>query len=134
MRSYLTHLECARCGKEYSCDVLQNLCSCGSPLLARYDFKKVGSVVSRQDFGFRVHNMWRFKELLPVRDPANVVTLYEGFTPMFRSCSIGPALGLENLWFKDESMNPTDSFKARGMSVAISKAKELGVQEVALPT
>src|SRR5438046_1555058 len=127
MKSYLTHLECARCAKEYSCEVLQNLCTCGAPLLARYDLKRIASVVSREDFGYRVHNMWRFKELLPVSNPANIVSLFEGFTPMMKSCAIGPRLGLENLWFKDESLNPTGSFKARGMASAISKARELGV-------
>lgn len=134
MKSCLTHLECSRCGKEASADTLQNLCSCGSPLFARYDLRRISSIVSREDFGFRVHSLWRYQELLPVRDRENIVSLYEGFSPLIESPVTEKMLGLNHVCFKDESYNPTASFKARGLSVAISKAKELGVKEVCLPT
>ncbi len=134
MNSYITHLECARCGTRYSSDQIQNLCSCGSPLFARYDLGGVSSVISPDDFGFRVHSLWRFKEFLPVKQPENMISLYEGFTPLIRSQRIGQDIGLDSLHFKDESNNPTGSFKARGLCVAVSKARELGVKEICLPT
>lgn len=134
MRSYLTHLECTRCGKHAFADSLQNLCTCGAPLFARYDLRRIAAVVSREDFSFRVHSLWRYKELLPVRNPENLVTLYEGFSPLIESRVAGNELGMEHLSFKDESYNPTASFKARGLAVAISRAKELGAREVCLPT
>ncbi len=134
MNSFLIGLECSRCSAAYSSEIPQNLCTCGAPLFARYDLHGVSKVVSREDFGFRVHSLWRFKELLPVRNPENVVSLNEGFTPLIGSRRIGKGLGMENLHFKDESMNPTGSFKARGLCLAVSKARELGVKEIALPT
>lgn len=134
MQSFLTELKCSRCGAGYSADVIQNLCACGSPLFAQYDLRAITRVVSREDFGFRVHSLWRFRELLPVRSPENAVSLFEGFTPLIPGQSTARSLGLELLLFKDESMNPTGSFKARGLCVAISKAKELGIREIALPT
>ncbi|HSP05944.1 MAG TPA: threonine synthase [Acidobacteriota bacterium] len=134
MNSYLTGLECSRCAASYTADVLRNLCSCGAPLLARYDLNKVARVVSREDFGYRVHSLWRFKELLPVQKPENIVSLYEGFTPLIPSCHAAGRLGLRSLCFKDEGLNPTGSFKSRGLSVAISRALELGATEIALPT
>src|SRR5262245_33538392 len=134
MKSYLTHLECPRCNKSYSADVLKNLCDCGSPLFARYDLKEVSQFVSREDFGYRVHSLWRFRELLPVRNLQNVITLFEGFTPLISADRIGAEINVPKLILKDESLNPTGSFKARGLCVAISRAKELGVKEVCLPT
>lgn len=134
MKSYLTHLECPRCNKTYDADVLKNLCDCGSPLFPRYDLKGVAQFVSREDFGYRVHSLWRFRELLPVRNLQNVVTLFEGFTPLISADRVGSEIGVQKLILKDESLNPTGSFKARGLSVAISRAKELGVTEVCLPT
>ena len=134
MHSYLTSLQCPRCSHSYSADALKNLCDCGSPLFAQYDLKEVSRVVSREDFGFRVHSLWRYKELLPVRNPENVVTLNEGFTPLIPLPKIAAELNLRSFLVKDESPNPTGSFKARGLGVAISRAKELGVTEVCLPT
>jgi threonine synthase len=96
--------------------------------------KEVAQFVSREDFGYRVHSLWRFRELLPVRSLQNVVTLFEGFTPLISTDRIGSEIGVPKLVLKDESLNPTGSFKARGLSVAISRAKELGVKEVCLPT
>ena len=134
MNSHLTHLECSRCEKSYSAERVQNLCECGAPLFARYDLREVSRVVSRDDLRFRVHSLWRFRELLPVTRQDNVVSFYEGFTPLINSLQVGKEIGLDSLYFKDESLNPTSSFKARGLSVAVSKAKELGVREIALPT
>ena len=134
MNSYLSGLRCSRCGTAFSADVLRNLCGCGAPLLAEYDLKKLAGILSRDDFAYRVHNLWRFKELLPVQNPENVITLHEGFTPLIRSSAAGPAIGLQNLWFKDEGLNPTGSFKARGLSVAVSRARELGAADICLPT
>jgi threonine synthase len=134
MNSYLMDLQCPRCETRYSAEKIQNLCACGSPLFARYDLPEVARIVSRDDFSFRPHSLWRFKELLPVRDPENVATLCEGFTPVLPSLRLGQSIGLEKLHFKDESLNPTGSFKARGLALAVSKAKELGVREISLPT
>jgi len=91
-------------------------------------------VISRDDLGFRVHSLWRYKELLPLKKTENMLSLFEGFTPLIKSERIGPGIGLESLYFKDESNNPTGSFKARGLCVAVSKARELGVREICLPT
>jgi threonine synthase len=132
--SYLIDLHCSRCDTHYSAEQTQNLCACGSPLFARYDLPEIARTVSREDFAYRVHSLWRFKELLPVRDPENMVSLNEGFSPIVPSTTLGPSIGLESLFFKDESVNPTGSFKARGLCLAVSKAKELGVREIALPT
>jgi threonine synthase len=134
VRSYLDKLECSRCKLDYRSDQLHNLCSCGAPLFARYDLARVSKFVSPEDLGFRVHSLWRYWELLPLRGEENCVTLEEGFTPLIESRKLGPAIGLNGLHFKDESPNPTGSFKARGLSVAVSKAKELGVSEIALPS
>ncbi|HSE42991.1 MAG TPA: threonine synthase, partial [Acidobacteriota bacterium] len=95
---------------------------------------EVSTVVSLEDFGFRVHSLWRFKELLPIRNPENIISLFEGFTPLIPAEKISADLGLKSFLIKDESLNPTGSFKARGLGVAISKAVELGVKEVCLPT
>jgi threonine synthase len=102
-------------------------------LFAKYDLKEVSRVLSKEDFGFRVHSLWRYRELLPVRNPENVVTLYEGFTPLISATKLSEELNIKFV-IKDESPNPTGSFKARGLGVAISRAKELGVTEVCLPT
>lgn len=128
------HLECTKCGAKHSAERLQNLCSCGAPLFPRYDLNRVSAVVSREDFSHRVHSLWRYKELLPLRDEANQVTLFEGFSPLIESRVVHRELGMDSLLFKDESYNPTASFKARGLSVAVSRARELGAQEIALPT
>ena len=113
---------------------MKSICDCGSPLFPRYDLKEVSQFVSREDFGYRVHSLWRFREVLPVRNLKNIVTLFEGFTPLISADRIGAEIGVQKLILKDESLNPTGSFKARGLCVAISRAKELGVTEVCLPT
>jgi len=133
--NYLTHLECARCGRVHEADVLQNLCrACGKPLYARYDLEAVGRALRKGDLLGREPTLWRYRELLPVREEENVVSLGEGFTPLLQTARLGRELGLSRLWVKDEASIPTGTFKARGMALAVSRAKELGVRRGAVPT
>jgi threonine synthase len=132
--SALSHLDCGRCGARYDATVVQGLCSCGSPLLARYDLERVAALVSRRDIGGRGPDLWRYHELLPVGDPARIVSLGEGMTPLLTMPRLGRALGLPGLAMKDEGLVPTGTFKARGAAVGVSRAAELGVTGVAMPT
>jgi len=132
--SYLSHLECPKCGATYPADEPANLCSCGSPLLARYDLARAAAELSRDALAGREPTMWRYRELLPVADAANIVSLGEGFTPVLRLARAGERFGIPELWLKDEGLNPTGSFKARGAAAGVSKAKELGIAEIAMPT
>jgi threonine synthase len=133
--SYLTHLECGMCGAGHEADRLWNVCSvCGKPLLARYDFGAARSALDRDGIGSRPANLWRFPEVLPVRDPAHRITLGEGFTPLVHAERLGASLGFETLYIKDEGSNPTTSFKARGMAVAVSRARELGAKALSVPS
>ncbi|MDG4792904.1 threonine synthase [Micromonospora sp. WMMD1082] len=131
---YLTHLECPRCGREHDAGVPQNLCECGSPLLARYDLAAVAGAVEPERFGLRPADLWRYRELLPVADPACVTTLGEGWTPMLRAPAYGAEIGVDDLLVKDEGLTPTGSFKARGAAVGVSRARELGIRRIAMPT
>jgi threonine synthase len=137
-RSYLSHLECTACGLRHDADQLQTVCTaCGKVLFARYDLDAVRRAVRPSDFARRRWDMWRYWELLPVRDPANVISLGEGLTPLVGvRRDAAAAVGLERgqLEFKDEGQNPTASFKARGLAAAVSRAKELGATSIALPT
>src|ERR671929_262414 len=137
-RSYLSHLECTACGLRHDADQLQTVCTaCGKVLYARYDLDAARAAVSPADFAGRRWDMWRYWELLPIRDPANVVSLGEGMTPLVGvRGEVARAVGLErgSVWLKEEGLNPTASFKARGLSAAVSRAKELGVQSIALPS
>jgi threonine synthase len=131
----VTHLECAACGTSYAAGNLHNLCvNCGKPLLVRYDLGRAGQTLTRQALKGRRADMWRYREVMPVSDDANIVTLGEGFTPLLLTPRLGDSVGLMRLYIKDESLNPTQSFKARGMSAAISMAKELGVTKLAVPS
>ncbi|HEV2493073.1 MAG TPA: threonine synthase [Terriglobia bacterium] len=130
----LTHLECGRCGKRFEPGKLYNLCDCGAPLLARYDLAAAARTLRREQMGSRPATLWRYREVLPVADDASVVSLGEGFTPLLHARRLGAALGLPNLYLKDESLNPTGSFKARGMAVAVSMARELGATRLAVPS
>jgi len=133
--SALTHLECSFCGKKYEADELHTLCpACGKPLLARYDLKRVREEWSREDLAVRVASLWRYQEVLPVRNEENAISLGEGYTPLLRAERLGRKLKMRNLFIKDEGLNPTGSFKARGLCMAISRAKELGVSEVVIPS
>jgi threonine synthase len=132
--TFLEKLECTRCKTSYSPDQPHNLCTCGAPLFARYRLQEVKKKVKRKDILDGPPNIWRYREVLPITEKREIVSLGEGFTPLIRAYNLGRKLGLENLWMKDESLNPTGSFKARGMSVAISMAKKLGIKEVCLPS
>lgn len=133
--SYLVELECSKCGKKFDPGKVQTVCDkCGKPLLARYDLNAVGSIIQRRFFKGRESTMWRYRELLPVQDERNIMTLGEGYTPMTRAKNLGEKIGMSDLWVKDESQIPTGTFKARGLSAAVSKAKELGVKCIAIPS
>jgi threonine synthase len=128
-------LECAGCGAEAEADRLQNLCpACGAPLLARYDLAAVAARWSPLDLAGRARDVWRWREVLPIEPGATPLSLGEGGTPEIASRSIGPALGLSRLAFKDESGNPTLSFKARGLAVAVHRARALGAGHLAIPS
>ncbi|HWQ35793.1 MAG TPA: threonine synthase [Blastocatellia bacterium] len=131
----VTHLECAKCATVYEPSRIYNLCArCGKPLLVRYDLKKAAETLRREDLRNRVASMWRYREVLPVENDENIVTLGEGFTPLPHAKRLGNKLGLPELYIKDESLNPTGAFKARGLGMAISMAKELGITKVAIPS
>jgi threonine synthase len=133
--NYLTHLQCSHCQIEYDADQLIRLCTaCSYPLLARYDLAKAAAELDRDKLVIRPSTMWRFEELLPVRDPQHIVTLGEGGNPVLKLHQLGPQLGLNNLFIKDEGQNPTGSFKALGLAAAVSRAVELGVEEFVIPT
>jgi threonine synthase len=132
----VTHLECANCRKIHEANKLQNLCTeCGKPLLVRYDLEKAGETLTKDALKTREADLWRYREVLPVENAANIVSLGEGFTPLLRTDRLAAALPIKlNLYIKDESVNPTQSFKARGMTAAVSMAKELGVTKTAAPS
>ena len=132
--SFLSHLECSRCGKTHDADRIQNLCDCGGPLLVRYDLKAAAGALRPADLAGRVSSLWRYRELLPVRDERHIITLGEGMTPLLPLPRLGASLGLRHLWLKDEGLNPTATFKARGAATGVSRAKELGITALAMPT
>jgi len=132
----VTHLECANCGLRHEAGVLQNLCTeCGKPLLVRYDLEAAAQTLTKESLKERESSLWRYREVLPVRDWNNIVSFGEGWTPLLNSGRLRDSLPISlNLYIKDEGQNPTQSFKARGMTAAISMAKELGVKKVAVPS
>jgi threonine synthase len=133
--SYLSYLECSGCGTEYSYNELHTFCpACQSPLLSIYDLKRARKQVDRDEISRRKKGMWRWQEVLPVLHTENQIFLGEGDTPLLSLPNLEKELGLSNLYVKDESSNPTGSFKARGLAAAVSKAKELGVEKVIIPT
>ena len=134
MPSALTHLTCSRCAERYDADQVQGLCRCGSPLLARYDLAAVRAAVDPARIATRPPDLWRYEELLPVRSPVHRVTLGEGMTPLQPLPRLGAAYDVPGLLVKDEGALPTGSFKARGAAVGVSRARELGVRTLALPT
>ena len=135
MKSYLSHLECTYCHETYSSGELHRTCDdCGKVLYPRYDLEAARSGFDRGVLRDRLPNMWRYFEMMPVLDEANVVTLGEGYTPIFKAERLGKDMGCSALYIKDEGLNPTASFKARGLSAAVSKAKELGVTRLTMPS
>ncbi|HKY97657.1 MAG TPA: threonine synthase [Gemmatimonadaceae bacterium] len=133
--SNVTHLECMACGKRHDAGQLHNLCTqCGKPLYARYDLEAASRTLTKDALTNRSADMWRYREVMPVENDANVVSLGEGWTPLLHAERLGADVGIARLLIKDESLNPTQSFKARGMSAAVSMAKELGVTKLAAPS
>ncbi len=131
----VTHLECAACHLRHEARVLHNLCrECGKPLLVRYDLESAARSLTRESLASRRADLWRYQEVLPVENHENVVSLGEGWTPLLPAPNLGKRVGIDKLYIKDESQNPTQSFKARGMSAAVSMAKELGAQKLAVPS
>src|SRR5438552_1437911 len=132
---FVTHLECSACHLRHDWSRLQNLCtSCHKPLFAIYDLAAAGRRLRRETLAPRENSLWRYREVLPPPDGVEPVSLGEGGTPLLRAARFGSAVGLSELWIKDESQNPTQSFKARGMSVAVSMAKYLGATKLAVPS
>lgn len=135
IQSTLTYLDCPECGKQYDPRRLQTFCpDCKSPLLARYDLEKAGRTLSLESAAARPRGIWRWAEILPVLDERHRLTLGEGDTPLLHAERLGDSIGHRAIYIKDESGNPTGSFKARGMAAAISKAAELKVKGMAIPT
>ncbi|GAA3754965.1 threonine synthase [Plantactinospora mayteni] len=131
---YLTHLHCPRCDTSHPADRPQNLCACGSPLLARYDLAEVRKAVDPAALAGRSADLWRYRELLPVAEERHVTTFGEGWTPLLPAARYGESIGVPDLLIKDEGLVPTGSFKARGAAVGVSRARELGIRHVAMPT
>jgi threonine synthase len=132
----VTYLECALCSLRHEARTLQNLCTeCGKPLLVRYDLEKAAATLTKDSLNNRESSLWRYREVLPVGDPNNIVSFGEGWTPLLKADNLARSLPINiDLYIKDEGQNPTQSFKARGMTAAISMAKELGVRKVAVPS
>jgi threonine synthase len=132
----ITHLECALCGRRHEARSLQNLCiECGKPLLARYDLKQAAKSLTKESLPARRADMWRYREVLPVERKENIVGLGEGWTPLLPARRLAGKINFGGeLYIKDESQNPTGSFKARGLAAAVSMAKELGARRLAIPS
>ena len=129
--SNVVELECSSCQKKHDADVEQHLCTCGKPLLVRYDLKRAAKTLTLNNLQERPRTLWRYSEVLPNGGP---VTLGEGLTALVHAARLGAAIGLECLYIKDEGLNPTGSFKARGMTAAVTRAKQLGAKILAAPT
>lgn len=133
--NFLIDLECSDCARRMSADQLRNLCpDCGRPLLARYDTEEAGKALTPEALAMREPTLWRYREMLPVRDRSAIVTLSEGGTSLVHARRLGERLGMDGLYIKDESLNPTGSFKARGLAMAVSRALELGAESLAIPS
>lgn len=133
MHSTLSHLECSRCGQTHSADEFHGLCRCGGPLLARYDLERATRTFQPESLRGRERMLWRYSEVLP-GPRAEAVSLGEGGTPLLPLKRLGQVLGLSRLSLKDEAFNPTGSFKARGLAVAVSRARSLGAKSLAIPS
>jgi threonine synthase len=131
---YVSRLECPKCNTTYESQQRIQLCRCGSPLLVRYDLKKLKRAFRKKALVSRRENLWRYRELLPINNAENIVSLGEGMTPLIHLKNSGPRLGVNHLYLKDEGLIPTGTFKARGAAVGVSRAKELGIKVLAMPT
>lgn len=131
----VTHLECSACQTKFPPNKVYNLClECQKPLLVKYDLGRAKALLTPDKLSGRVNSMWRYREVLPVVEDSNIVTLGEGLTPLHPAKRLGSNLGLKHLYIKDESLNPTGAFKARGLGMAVSMAKELGLKKLAIPS
>ncbi len=133
-KSTATDLYCSKCEKRFDISSVQTLCPCGGPILVAYDFETAARIMDLAEIHDRLPIMWRYEEILPVKHTDNIVTLHEGGTPLIPSRRYGAELGMKNLLLKDETINPTGSFKARGLGMAVSRAKELGINRLIIPT
>src|SRR5882762_2969988 len=129
--SNVLELECSACSKKYDASIEQHLCTCGKPLLARYDLRRAAATLTLEILKARPRTLWRYTEVLPNDDP---VSLGEGMTALVLVKRLGASIGLQRLFVKDEGLNPTGSFKARGMTTAVTRAKHLGAKALAAPT
>ncbi len=135
MQKFLSHLECSVCGLTYSPKELQTVCkSCGKSLLARYDLIEARKSLKKSDLAHAGNSFWKYSPLLPIQREENIVSLGESVTPLVKLARLGVNLGAEQLWMKDEGLLPTGSFKARGLALAVSKSKELGVKNICIPS
>ncbi|WP_059104291.1 threonine synthase [Shouchella shacheensis] len=132
--SFISNLYCPKCGNTFNTKEQHQLCTCGAPLLVNYDLEGVKKNLSPEDLKERTNTLWRYHELLPVEDEDNMVSLGEGMTPLVSLPQLGKDMSMKNLLMKDEGLIPTGTFKARGAAVGVSKAKEVGVKELAMPT
>ena len=131
---YVTHLKCSKCQLTYGSEQHNQLCQCGAPLLVCYDLDKVRASFSREVLASRQPTLWRYRELLPIRSDVNILSLGEPMTPVVPLEKLGPEVGMPHLYMKNEGLLPTGTFKARGAAVGASRAKELGVKVLALPS
>ena len=132
--TFVTHLECSMHGDRYEADQVHGLSRAGKPLLVRYDLDGLAAAVTKDDLASRPQEMWRYRDFLPVRHSENIVTLGEAVTPLLAAPRLSQQLGGGELFIKDEGRLPTGSFKARGLCMAVSMAKELGLTRLAMPT
>lgn len=130
----VSHLSCPKCTNTFDSEQLVQVCTCGAPLLVEYDLERVKETFRKTDLAARKPDLWRYWELLPVKNQSNIVTLGEGMTPLLPMRNLGPDINIPNLFLKDEGIIPTGTFKARGAAVGVSRAKELGVTVLAMPT
>ncbi len=132
--STVKSLRCSKCGNRFEVTEVLTVCPCGGPILVDYDYDRAADVISPDELRGREPSIWKYREVLPVIDDANIVSLGEGGTPLLPSNEVGVHWGQPHVFFKDETVNPTGSFKARGLGVAVSRAKELGIKRVIIPT
>ncbi|MCH8567716.1 MAG: threonine synthase [Balneolales bacterium] len=130
----LTHLECSKTGKNYDASRVHNLSEAGAPLLARYDLEKAAQSMTVEDLRSRRTDMWRYAEVLPHKNYETLISLGEGWTPLRKAPRLQKTFGMDSILIKDESVNPTGSFKARGLSAAVNAAMERGIRSFAIPT
>ncbi|MCS6817468.1 MAG: threonine synthase [Blastocatellia bacterium] len=130
----VTALVCSKCRRSYLPGRVYQLCECGKPLLVQYDLERAARTLTRSALAHRAPTLWRYREVLPVDDETAIVSLGEGFTPLLACPRLAARVGVRALFIKDESANPTGTFKARGMAVAVSMARQLGLKRLAVPS